>query len=77
MRIKNAIVASCWTYLTNVYSFSRRHFRIIKCRMFLLTLKALDNDRLVSLRINLTVLSVVSQRNGLTLSVILNQFRIV
>jgi len=62
-------------FLCIVYSLS--HVRIIKRCTFLLTLKTLDKQRLESLRINLRVLSVVSQKNVLTLSVILNQFRIV
>jgi hypothetical protein len=57
-----------------VCTLSRRHVRIIKRCTFLLTLKALGKERLESLRINLTVLSVVSQRNAVTLSVILNRF---
>ena len=60
-----------------MYSLSRRKVRIIKRCTFLLILKALDKERLESLRINLTLLSAVSQRNAVTLSVVLNQFRFV
>lgn len=69
-------VCVCVYVPMHCYNLSRWHVRIIKCGTFLLTLKALDKERLEPLRINLTVLSFVSQRNELTLSVILNQFKI-